>query len=112
LRIPLKEGLGGERRPKDRVTLRLISLLSQVPTNQTGTPKLVDTSGDTSVDIKRRPIHIICYYTRPTVGMLAAPVSSTTTRGVSHYGLAILLLKKYLKAKEELWKLKYFIMQK
>ncbi len=29
------------------------------------------------------------------------------TRGVSHYGLAI-CLKKYLKAKEELWKLKYF----
>jgi hypothetical protein len=29
------------------------------------------------------------------------------TRGVSHYGLAI-YIKKYLKAKEELWKLKYF----
>jgi hypothetical protein len=29
---------------------------------------------------------------------------------VSHYGLAI-YIKKYLKAKEELWKLKYFIMQ-
>jgi hypothetical protein len=27
------------------------------------------------------------------------------TRGVSHYGLAI-YIKKYLKAKEELWKLK------
>jgi hypothetical protein len=33
------------------------------------------------------------------------------TRGVSHGGLAIYILK-YLKAKEELWKLKYFIMQK
>jgi hypothetical protein len=33
------------------------------------------------------------------------------TRGVSHYGLAI-YIKKYLKAKEELWKLKYFTMQK
>jgi hypothetical protein len=34
------------------------------------------------------------------------------TRGVSHYGLAI-YIKKYLKAKEEeLWKLKYFMMQK
>jgi hypothetical protein len=30
---------------------------------------------------------------------------------VSHYGLAI-YIKKYLKAKEELWKLKYFTMQK
>jgi len=33
------------------------------------------------------------------------------TRGVSHCGLAI-YIKKYLKAKEELWKLKYFTMQK
>jgi hypothetical protein len=34
------------------------------------------------------------------------------TRGVSHYGLAI-YIKKYLKAKEEeLWKLKYFTIQK
>jgi hypothetical protein len=33
------------------------------------------------------------------------------TRGVSHYGLAS-YIKKYLKAKEELWKLKYFTMQK
>jgi hypothetical protein len=32
-------------------------------------------------------------------------------RGVSHFGLAI-YIKKYLKAKEELWKLKYFTMQK
>jgi len=32
------------------------------------------------------------------------------TRGVSHHGLAI-YIKKYLKAKEELWKLKYFTMQ-
>jgi hypothetical protein len=32
-------------------------------------------------------------------------------RGVSHYGFAI-YIKKYLKAKEELWKLKYFTMQK
>jgi hypothetical protein len=30
---------------------------------------------------------------------------------VSHYGLAI-YIKKDLKAKEELWKLKYFTMQK
>jgi len=33
------------------------------------------------------------------------------TRGVSHCGHAI-YNKKYLKAKEELWKLKYFTMQK
>jgi hypothetical protein len=34
-----------------------------------------------------------------------------TTRGVSHYSLAI-YIKKYLKAKKELGKLKYFTMQK
>ncbi len=33
------------------------------------------------------------------------------TRGVSHYRLAI-YIKMYLKAKEELWKFKYFTMQK
>ncbi len=34
------------------------------------------------------------------------------TRGVSrYYGVAI-YIKKYLEAKEELWKLKYFTMQK
>jgi hypothetical protein len=33
------------------------------------------------------------------------------TRGVSQCDLAI-YIKKYLKAKEELWKLKYFTMQK
>jgi hypothetical protein len=33
------------------------------------------------------------------------------TRGVSHCGLAI-YIKKYLKAKEKLWKLKYFTMPK
>jgi hypothetical protein len=33
------------------------------------------------------------------------------TRGVSQCGLVI-YIKKYLKAKEELWKLKYFTMQK
>jgi hypothetical protein len=33
------------------------------------------------------------------------------TRGVSHCSLAM-YIKKYLKAKEELWKLKYFTMQK
>ncbi len=38
-------------------------------------------------------------------------VKEPTIRGVSHYGLAI-YLKKYLKAKEELWKLKYFTIQK
>jgi uncharacterized protein (DUF305 family) len=31
--------------------------------------------------------------------------------GVSHFGLAI-DIKKYLKVKEELWKFKYFAMQK
>jgi hypothetical protein len=33
-----------------------------------------------------------------------------TTRGLSHCGLAI-YIKTYLKAKEELWKLKYFTMR-
>jgi hypothetical protein len=33
------------------------------------------------------------------------------SRGVSHGGLAIYMKKKYLKAKEELWKLKYLSMQ-
>jgi hypothetical protein len=31
-----------------------------------------------------------------------------TTKGVSHFGLAIYIIKKYLKAKEESWKFKYF----
>jgi hypothetical protein len=34
-----------------------------------------------------------------------------STRGVSHCGLPI-YIKKYLKGKEELWKLKYFSVQK
>jgi hypothetical protein len=38
-------------------------------------------------------------------------ICQTLTRGVSHCGLAI-YIKTYLKAKEELWKLKYFTMQK
>jgi hypothetical protein len=33
------------------------------------------------------------------------------TRSVSHYGLAI-YIEKYLKAKEGLWKVTYFTMQK
>jgi hypothetical protein len=35
----------------------------------------------------------------------------SVTRSVTHCGLAI-YIKKYLKAKEELWKLKYSTMQK
>jgi hypothetical protein len=42
--------------------------------------------------------------------------SSRETRGVSHthtpHGLAIYIIKNYWKTKEELWKFKYFIMQK
>jgi len=48
------------------------------------------------------------------VGLLcdvSLPSTTLKTRGVSHCGLAI-YIKKYLKAKEELWKLKYFRMQK
>ncbi len=36
---------------------------------------------------------------------------SSVTKGVSYRDLAI-HIKKYLKAKEELWKFKYFTMQK
>jgi hypothetical protein len=39
-------------------------------------------------------------------------ISLTYTRGVSHCSLAVYIKKKYLKAKEELWKFKYFTMQK
>jgi hypothetical protein len=39
------------------------------------------------------------------------PLGNVQMRGVSHYGLAI-YIKKYIKAKEELWKLKYFTMQR
>jgi hypothetical protein len=35
----------------------------------------------------------------------------TETKGVSHCGLSI-YIKKYLKPKEEFWKLKYFTIQK
>jgi hypothetical protein len=36
---------------------------------------------------------------------------TSSTWGVPHYGLAT-FIKKYLKAKEELWKIKHFTMQK
>ncbi len=42
---------------------------------------------------------------------IAFVVFGTMTRCVSHHGLAI-YIKKYLKAQEELWKLKYFTVQK
>jgi hypothetical protein len=40
-----------------------------------------------------------------------AKCDEVKTRGVSHCGLAI-YIKKSLQAKEELWKRKYFTMQK
>jgi len=46
----------------------------------------------------------------PSYGKLK-PMMVIKTRGVSHCGLAM-YIKKYLKAKEELWKLKYFTMLK
>jgi len=49
--------------------------------------------------------------TTPTLSSIIRPALICTTRGVLHCGLAI-YIKKYLKAKEELWKLKYFTMQK
>jgi hypothetical protein len=36
---------------------------------------------------------------------------ASETRGMSHYGIGI-YIKKYLVVKEELWKFKYFTMQK
>ncbi len=45
------------------------------------------------------------------VGNNKIPTPLKETRGVLHCGLAM-YTKKYLKAKEELWKLKYFTMQK
>ncbi len=47
----------------------------------------------------------------PNVSCLHHNLALMITSGVSHCGLAI-YGKKYLKAKEELWKLKYFTMQK
>jgi hypothetical protein len=43
--------------------------------------------------------------------LMATNKKKKQTRGVSHCGLAI-YIKKYLKAKEELWKLNYFTMPK
>jgi hypothetical protein len=39
-------------------------------------------------------------------------ITKLKTRGVRHFGLAIYIKKVYLKAKENLWKFKYFTMQK
>jgi hypothetical protein len=49
--------------------------------------------------------------TLPGTSWCVGDLNMTKTRGVSHCGLAI-YIKKYLHAKEELWKLKYFTMQK
>jgi hypothetical protein len=43
----------------------------------------------------------------PKGGKESVPNKTTRTRGVSHCGLAI-YIKKYLKAKEELWKIQIF----
>jgi hypothetical protein len=40
------------------------------------------------------------------------PTTTTTRTGVSHCELAIYIEKYLKKTKEELWKLKYFTMQK
>jgi hypothetical protein len=50
--------------------------------------------------------------TNKTISVKAASQGATETRGVSHCGLAIYIFKKYIKAKEELCKFKYFTMQK
>ncbi len=53
------------------------------------------------------PVHVLRF------GQAVPPawILPLSTSGVSHCGLAI-YIKKYLKAEEELWKLKYFTMQK
>jgi hypothetical protein len=43
---------------------------------------------------------------------LPIELSHHLTRGASHRGLVVIHIKKYLKAKEELQKLKYFTMPK
>jgi len=45
------------------------------------------------------------------ISSIASFITYFLTMGMSHCGLAI-YIKKYLKAKEELWKLKSFTMQK
>jgi hypothetical protein len=51
-------------------------------------------------------------FDRPSILLIHEPSLHTKrTRGVSHCDLAI-HIKKYVKAKEELWKLKYFTTQK
>ncbi len=49
--------------------------------------------------------------TRKGLWPYPSPIQEITKGCVTHCGLAIYILK-YLKAKEELWELKYFIMQK
>jgi hypothetical protein len=46
------------------------------------------------------------------VHLMKWKLDATETRGVWHCCLAIYIIKKYPKAKEELSKLKYFTMQK
>jgi hypothetical protein len=50
--------------------------------------------------------------TQPTLAGKGCKMGQASILMVSHCGLAIYYIKKYLKAKEELWKLKYFTMQK
>jgi len=52
-----------------------------------------------------------CFCVESIKKILVSNQKERETRGVSHCGLAI-YIKKYLNAKEELWKLKYFTMQK
>jgi hypothetical protein len=44
------------------------------------------------------------------IGRVRGAVKSKQARGASQHGLAIYNNKKYLKAKEKLWKFKYFTM--
>jgi hypothetical protein len=53
------------------------------------------------------PLQVSRYF---IAGIISILLTDIITMGVSHRGLAI-YIKKYLKAKEELQKLKYFTMQ-
>jgi hypothetical protein len=75
-------------------------------------------NGEESTNIDREPIIGLCDQaptTAPFIGKLGnlscEPPTNWTKGCVTHCGLAI-YIKKHLKAKEELWKLKYFTMQK
>ncbi len=64
---------------------------------------------DFQFNIGRRLIDFMKYIHSWSKATLSESLLEMITRDVSHSGLAIYIIKKYLKkAKEELWKVKYF----